>query len=126
MKLIADAKQSGVRIGICSSSPSAWANIVIDVFKLADYVDSLSTPDIDECPGKPHPALYTRMLRKLGMTSDKCIAIEDSSNGILAARQNHIFCFGLLNGSNRIEDVRAADIIVASLGDRRIYQLFAE
>ena len=35
--------------------------------------------------GKPHPKMYLTATERLGETSQKCLAIEDSDNGVLAA-----------------------------------------
>lgn len=39
-----------------------------------------------ETYGKPHPAIYISTLKKLSLNHDQAIALEDSFNGLLAAK----------------------------------------
>jgi sugar-phosphatase len=36
--------------------------------------------------GKPHPAVFITAAKKLGVAPDKCLIIEDSPSGVIAAR----------------------------------------
>jgi sugar-phosphatase len=36
--------------------------------------------------GKPHPAVYLTVAKKLAVLPEKCLVIEDSLNGIISAK----------------------------------------
>lgn len=65
---------------------------------------------------KPNPDVYLYALNKINMQSDQCIAIEDSANGIKAAKSAGIFCIGL-NTSGDLETLSEADHIVDKYQD---------
>ena len=52
--------------------------------KMSDFFEFVLGSD-DLRNGKPHPKMYLTATERLGETSQKCLAIEDSDNGVLAA-----------------------------------------
>ncbi|MCX5921918.1 MAG: HAD family phosphatase [Candidatus Dependentiae bacterium] len=60
---------------------------------------------------KPHPALYLHAAKQLGIDPSECIAIEDSSHGIAAARAAGMFCIGI-NTAKKPERMTASHIII--------------
>lgn len=60
---------------------------------------------------KPDPALYLHAAHQLNVQPKQCIAIEDSTHGIEAAKKAGMFCIGLNSGKNR-ELLCQADIVV--------------
>ena len=62
--------------------------------------------------GKPSPAIYLHTANRLGVRPDRCIAIEDSYNGVLSAKRAEMFCIGFRNGFNDEQDLSNADVII--------------
>lgn len=60
---------------------------------------------------KPHPAIYLHAAQQLGIDPSECIAIEDSSHGIRAAKDAGMFCIGI-NTSKKPERLAASDLII--------------
>lgn len=60
---------------------------------------------------KPDPALYMHAAEKLNVDPVDCIAIEDSPNGIRAAKLAGMKCIGINTGKNRAI-LHEADLIV--------------
>jgi beta-phosphoglucomutase-like phosphatase (HAD superfamily) len=71
-------------LGLASSSNRGIIDLVLE---LADFGDAfrvtVSSEEIDR--GKPAPDVYLEAARRLAVEPDRCVAIEDSSNGIRAA-----------------------------------------
>lgn len=63
-------------------------------------------------PGEPPPALYFSALDRLALSAEKAIAIEDSPNGIHAAKAAGLFCVGYANAVTRQLDFTEADLVV--------------
>ncbi|HEV2862122.1 MAG TPA: HAD-IA family hydrolase, partial [Pyrinomonadaceae bacterium] len=42
--------------------------------------------------GKPHPGVYLTTARRLGVSPAECLAVEDSFNGVLAAKAARMKC----------------------------------
>lgn len=84
-RLIGDAKDAGIRLAIATTtSPS---NLSALLARLLDGVrfDVVVTGE-DVRAKKPDPEVYRRTLAELGLPPPDCVAIEDSRNGLDAAR----------------------------------------
>lgn len=72
----------------------------------------------DEAPRKkPDPQVYEMALIKLGITPHAAVAVEDSRNGLLAARAAGIPCLVTVSDYNAGEDFDEADLVVENLGE---------
>jgi HAD superfamily hydrolase (TIGR01509 family) len=71
-------------LGLASSSNR---EIIDHVLELAGFADCFGvTLSSEEVPrGKPAPDVYLETARRLGVAPERCVAIEDSSNGLRAA-----------------------------------------
>lgn len=74
-----------IPIGVATSSPHRMAHTLLEHFGIASAFEHISTGD--QVPlGKPHPAVYLDCAKKLNIPSYQCIAVEDSINGMVAAK----------------------------------------
>ena len=87
----------GIRVGIVSSSSRSWVDRNLRRLGLADGWAAIICADGDTTRCKPSPALYLEALDALGVDADEAIAIEDSPNGITAARAAGMFCVAVPN-----------------------------
>jgi HAD superfamily hydrolase (TIGR01509 family) len=72
-------------LAVASSSNRPLIDLVLDLAGLADAFSA--TVSSEEVPrGKPSPDVYVEAARRLGTEAAGCAAIEDSTNGIRAAR----------------------------------------
>ncbi len=83
--LMARLRELGKRLAIASSSRRAWVDATVQSLGLAGAFDAEVTGD-DVEHGKPDPAIYLLTAQRLGVTPDRCVAIEDSPNGVQSAR----------------------------------------
>ena len=73
-----------VAVGLVSSSPVRWIDMVRDRFGLHDVFDVVVSADhVDR--GKPAPDVYLRAASLLDQTPADCLAVEDSVHGLQAA-----------------------------------------
>jgi HAD superfamily hydrolase (TIGR01509 family) len=71
-------------LGLASSSNREIIDLVLELTGLIDaFVATVSSEEVDR--GKPAPAVYLEAARRVGVAADRCVAIEDSSNGVRAA-----------------------------------------
>jgi beta-phosphoglucomutase-like phosphatase (HAD superfamily) len=75
---------------------------------------------------KPDPALYRLALKTLGVQAEQAIALEDSPNGILAAKRAGIFCVAIPNALTRQLVLDQADLCLTSLADLPLEQLLMQ
>jgi HAD superfamily hydrolase (TIGR01509 family) len=73
-----------VPIGLVTSSPTRWIDMVFDRFELHDTFDVVASAEEVE-HGKPAPDVYLRAASELAIEPENCLAIEDSTNGVRAA-----------------------------------------
>lgn len=74
---------------------------------------------------KPAPDIYRYALRTLGVSAGTCLAFEDSSNGVLAARAAGVACVALPNEMTAAQDFTQADIVVRSVNERTPQEVLA-
>ncbi len=114
-----DARSSGVSIGVVSSSPLVWVEGHLQRVALRDRVDFLMTSD--EVPRvKPHPDLYVRALEHAGVEAAHALAVEDSPNGLTAAKAAGLFCVAVPGPMTLGLDFSAADLTLESLAERSL------
>ena len=90
-ELIAEAKEAGLALAVASSSTFAWVNGHLDRLGLLSSFDALCTrDDVEET--KPNPALYQLAVERLGVEPQEAFAIEDSPNGVTAAKAAGLRC----------------------------------
>jgi HAD superfamily hydrolase (TIGR01509 family) len=118
-----DAKSLGLRVGIVSSSTRSWIDRNLERLGLLDGWATVVCADGDTTRCKPSPALYVEALEKLGVAAEEAIAIEDSPNGIAAARAAGIFCVAFPNDVTQALDFSHADLLLASLEDVPLEEL---
>ena len=111
---IALFERCGLRLAIASSSPLRLIDAVCDRLGLARIEVRCSA--MDEARGKPAPDVYLTAARRLGVAAARCLALEDSPNGIAAARSAGMRCVAvpdpLLADDPRY---READLVLESL-----------
>ena len=111
---IADVKKNRVPLGLASSSPKSWIDMVLDRFGLRKDFDAVVNGD--ETPGrtKPAPDLYLLAAERLAVKPRECLAIEDSVLGVRAAKSAGMACAGFRNGTNEEQDFSQADFEIRS------------
>ena len=78
-------KMQSYRIGLATSSSMDLVDAVLDKFEIRNYFHSIESAEHLQY-GKPHPEVYLNCATNLGVAPSECIAIEDSFNGVIAAR----------------------------------------
>ena len=71
-------------VAIASSSPPTLIRAFLEFAGLTDDV-TVAVSSEQVAAGKPAPDVYLEAARQLGVPAAKCVAVEDSTNGLLAA-----------------------------------------
>lgn len=117
-ELLISLKHNNIKTAIGSSSPKELIITVIEKFQLGKYFNCIVSGD-EVKEGKPKPDIYLEVSKRIGVNPEECIVIEDSRNGVLAAKNAGMKCFGFRNVNSGNQDLSKADIIVDSI--RNIY-----
>lgn len=122
--LIAEAREAGLRLAVASSSSRAWVAGHLERLDLLKCFAVVKSAD-DVARVKPDPALYLAALRDLGVGAAEAIALEDSANGLLAAKRAGLYCVAVPNALTRDLPLDAADMILESLAEANLALLRA-
>lgn len=78
-------KLDGYRMAVCSNSIRATVSLMMRLSKLEDYLEfQLSCQDVDS--PKPAPDIYHEAMRRMGLSPEECLIIEDNDHGVQAAQ----------------------------------------
>jgi len=114
LELLVEARAAGVRTAIASSSDDTWVPPILTQVGLVDHVEHLSLFD-GTCPAKPAPDLYLRACAAVEVAPADAVAIEDSPNGIAAAKAAGLWCVAVPHAITRTLDLSAADLVLDTL-----------
>jgi mannitol-1-/sugar-/sorbitol-6-/2-deoxyglucose-6-phosphatase len=112
---IAQVQSAGLRIALASASPMKLIDAMLHHFGIHKEFEILRS-GVDDSHGKPHPGVYIRTAADLGVPTIQCLAIEDSFNGLLAAKAARMKCL-LVPSVGGVGDPRwaIADRVLPSL-----------
>lgn len=105
-------------LGLASSSNRPLIDLVLDLMSVASlFRATVSSEEVGR--GKPAPDVYLEAARRLGVEPASAAAIEDSHNGILAARAAGMRVVAVPNphfppGAEALEQ---ADVVLSSLDE---------
>jgi HAD superfamily hydrolase (TIGR01509 family) len=119
---IEEAKAMGLKLGVASSSTNEWVRGHLARLGILDRFDCMRCRD-DVANAKPEPDLYIAVLDCLGVLASEAIAIEDSPNGVLAAKRAGLRCVAIPNSITAGLDLGQADVQLASLADVTLAEL---
>ena len=109
--LIKDLHQNGMQLILASSASKVTIERVFRRFKLHDYFTHLVSGE-DFPKSKPHPAIFEHAASLSIAPKENCIVIEDSTNGIKAAKAAGIFCIGYNSIHSEAQNLSEADVVI--------------
>lgn len=109
---LADAR--GWKLGVASSSKHDWVDTHLARLGLFDRFEAIVCRG-DTPRAKPYPDLYIECCRQLDVKPADALALEDSPNGIAAAKAAGMACFCVPNSVTRPLDLSQADRVFESL-----------
>ncbi len=107
-------EEQGFRQAIASSAPPANIDTLVNELGVGEYFDAIvSGADL---PGKPEPALFLKVARRLDVRPERCVVVEDAVAGVEAARRAGMRCVAVTT-TNPGTALEAADVVVERLDD---------
>ncbi|WP_396167400.1 HAD family hydrolase [Flavobacterium sp.] len=114
--LIKELHSKGMQLVLASSSANVTIDRVFTRFGLHQYFTYLVSGE-DFPNSKPHPAIFEHAAKLSGTPIANCIVIEDSTNGILAAKAAGIYCIGYDSANTKLQDYSIADMIISNFSE---------
>jgi HAD superfamily hydrolase (TIGR01509 family) len=119
------ARTQQIRLAIASSSSMGWVGGHIERLGLSHFFDEIVTVDQVRA-AKPAPDLYLRAIELMGVDPADAIAVEDSPNGVAAAKAAGLYCVAVPGPMTRTLSFDAADTVLPSLDARPAAEWIAE
>lgn len=110
-KLIQDLHRNGMQLILASSAAKVTIDRVFRRFNLHQYFTHIVSGE-DFPNSKPHPAIFEHAASLSIASKENCIVIEDSTNGVKAAKAAGIFCVGYNSVNSKLQDLSTADVVI--------------
>lgn len=112
--LLDEIKESGLKIGLASSSNRDFIVLILKNLGIIDYFSVIvSGEDVDK--SKPEPDIFLKAAEKLDVHPKDCLVIEDAQHGVKAAKLAGMTCIGFSNPNSGTHDLSLADTVVSSI-----------
>ena len=109
--LIEDLHQNGIQLIVASSASKVTIDRVFTRFGLHDFFTHIVSGE-DFPKSKPHPAIFEHAASLSIAPKENCIVIEDSTNGVKAAKAAGIFCVGYNSEHSKDQNLDEADKVI--------------
>ena len=114
--LIKELHHNGIQLVLASSSATVTINRIFDRFNLHRYfTHKVSGEDFPK--SKPHPAIFEHAVFLSQTPKENCMVIEDSTNGIIAAKAAGIYCVGYDSVNSKMQDYSQADQVISHFNE---------
>ena len=114
--LIKELHSKGMQLVLASSSANITIDRIFTRFGLHHYFTHIVSGE-DFPNSKPHPAIFEHAAKLSGTPVVNCIVIEDSTNGILAAKAAGIYCIGYDSVNTKLQDYSKADRVIRDFSE---------
>lgn len=106
-------------LALASSSSMDHINIVLRKLKLEKYFPvKVSGADLPK--SKPDPMIFQKTATLVHASPAHCLVIEDSYNGVTAAKEAGMMCIGYRNPNSGNQDLTKADLILDHFSQQNI------
>ena len=114
--LIEDYHKNGLTLILASSASMENINRIFKRFTLDPYFKAkLSGADL--AASKPHPEIFEKAAEAAGIPRGHCVVIEDSENGIAAAKAAGIFAIAFDSPHSKAQDYAQADYVIQDFSE---------
>jgi sugar-phosphatase len=93
-------RAAGLRLGLASSSAARLIDATLERLDLRDAFEVRCSAQHERW-GKPHPAVFLTCAARLGVAPSGCLVLEDSLNGVIAAKAARMRCVAVPEATQR-------------------------
>lgn len=113
--LIQHLYKNGKNLVLASSATREEIDLVLERLNLTTYFPfTISGAELEQ--SKPDPMIFLKASRLSKTTPGQCCVIEDSENGVRAAKAAGMKCIGFRNPHSGNQDLSEADMILDDFG----------
>lgn len=115
-ELLDELESAGMRLAVATTGTITWVHPLLDRLFGLDRFEVVVTSD--EAPErKPDPSAYRIALERLAVSRGAALAVEDSRNGLRAAKSAGLACVVVVNDYTRDQDFDEADLVLDGFGE---------
>lgn len=114
--LIEDLHSNGIQLILASSASKVTIERIFNRFNLHRYFTHIVSGE-DFPKSKPHPAIFEYAASLSIAPKNECLIIEDSTNGVAAAKAAGIYCIGYISENSKLQELTGADIIISHFNE---------
>jgi HAD superfamily hydrolase (TIGR01509 family) len=114
-RIVDEARGCGVATAIVTSASERWVRMHLRRLGLEEDWEHIIAADGDPHRAKPAPLLYEEALELLGAVPEEGVAVEDSPNGVAAAKAAGLTAIAFPNPITARMDLGQADVVVPDL-----------
>lgn len=107
-------KNEGKHLSLASSSARKLIDIFTQQTNIAHYFEVIMSGD-DVQYSKPNPEIFLKVAQWYGLPATQFTVIEDSTNGVKAAKSAGMQCVGFQNPLSGGQDLSQADLLIHSM-----------
>jgi beta-phosphoglucomutase-like phosphatase (HAD superfamily) len=118
-RLMREAREAGLKLALAATSTTANVEALVGAVlgpKALGWFGAVASAD-EVAQKKPAPDLYRRIVGTLRLPADACAAIEDSANGVLAAKAAGLCTIATPSRWTASQDFSQADLVQPSLDE---------
>ncbi len=115
-------KEKNYKLSVASSSAKANIDFILNKLDLKKYFDFIISGE-EVTNGKPAPDIFLKAAENLNTVPEKSFVIEDSANGIKAAKSAGMYCIGFTNHNSNQQDLSDADLIINNFSRESINEI---
>jgi len=118
-RLIREAREAGLKLAIASTTTPANVDALLAAALAPESARWFSViASGDAVPRKkPEPDIYLSVLERMRLPAGRCVAFEDSENGVRAARAAQLYTVATPTRWTAGQDFSQAQLVLESLGD---------
>jgi HAD superfamily hydrolase (TIGR01509 family) len=114
--VLARLRGAGYRLALASSAEPEVIAANVATIDLAPFFETMVS-GAEVARGKPAPDVFVETARRLGLAPARCLVVEDSRNGLLAAKAAGMRCAVVPCAATRHQDFTEADHRLRALAD---------
>ena len=115
-RLIEEAKEANISLAIATTSALPNVIALLEKYLDLDWFEVIAAGDIVSAK-KPAPDIYRYVLDKMDISDKNFLVIEDSDNGLIAAKTAGLTTIVTVNEYTEQQDFSRADLVVSDLGE---------
>ena len=118
-RIVDEGISDNMILAVCSTSNERAVNLIVEKLlgpERKKHFKAILAGDVVS-KKKPDPEIYNLAKKQLGLKGNECLVVEDSRNGLLAAKAAGMHCIITTSGYTGTEDFSEADAVFDELGN---------